>query len=402
MAAGQPTPSTRPGPRWDSATKLVVVIILLILAAAALYFFRDALAILIIGGIVAYVLQPVVRWLRQITRLPHEVATGIIYLLLFGILVTTGIIITPLLADQLKELRDTTIPQIIRDVNARSGETINILGFPVVIDDAVAEISKGVADAVRSAAGLSVALLSDAAKMFLLTIFTVLIGFYMTADAAKIVDWLHRLAPPGYESDLRHMLRQVDQVWSAFFRGQVVLVVVVTIILTVMSAALGLPEPILFGVAGGILEVFLSVGHTIWIVAAIAVAYIEGSTLWQIPNWAFALIVAGAHLVFTKFDLSYLIPKITGERVKLHPMVVILGIIIGASVGGVLGIILAAPTIATLRIVGRYVYAMLLDIEPFPPEEPTRPEEPLTTPAKAAKPATRSTKRQRRATAASD
>jgi hypothetical protein len=47
-------------------------------------------------------------------------------------------------------------------------------------------------------------------------------------------------------------------------------------------------------------------------------------------------------------------------------MVVIIGVIVGASVGGVLGVALAAPTIASLRVVGRYIYARMFDLEPFP------------------------------------
>ncbi|MCC6904509.1 MAG: AI-2E family transporter, partial [Anaerolineae bacterium] len=99
-----------------------------------------------------------------------------------------------------------------------------------------------------------------------------------------------------------------------------------------------------------------------------------GSTWLPVSNLAFAVIVAVMHLVFTKLDLNFLIPRIVGERVHLHPLVVIIGIIIGASVGGVLGIALAAPAIATLRVIGRYIHAKLLDYDPFPPEGPTPPE----------------------------
>jgi predicted PurR-regulated permease PerM len=78
------------------------------------------------------------------------------------------------------------------------------------------------------------------------------------------------------------------------------------------------------------------------------------------------LIVLGLHVVFQQVDLNYLIPRIIGRRVHLHPMVVILGIVAGALLAGVLGVLLAAPTIASARLLGRYLKAYLFDLPPAP------------------------------------
>jgi predicted PurR-regulated permease PerM len=91
------------------------------------------------------------------------------------------------------------------------------------------------------------------------------------------------------------------------------------------------------------------------------------------PNWAFAILIVVLHMVFQQFDLNYLIPRIIGRRVHLPPIVVILGIVTGAVLAGILGIPLAAPTIASARVIGRYIYSNLFDLEPFPVEE----EQPL-------------------------
>ena len=162
------------------------------------------------------------------------------------------------------------------------------------------------------------------------------------------------------------MLSKINGIWGDFFRGQVILAVTVTGIITALSYAIGLPQPLLMGILAGLLEFTVSVGHTIWLIIALALALIEGSTYLPVSNAVFALIVVGSNLVFTKFDLNFLIPKIVGSRVHLHPVVVLIGIIIGATVAGVLGIALAAPSIATLRVVGRYIHAKMFDLPPFP------------------------------------
>jgi predicted PurR-regulated permease PerM len=91
-----------------------------------------------------------------------------------------------------------------------------------------------------------------------------------------------------------------------------------------------------------------------------------GSTWLRIPNWAFTFLIIGLHIFFQQFDLNYLIPRIVGRRLHLPPLVVILGIVTGALLAGVMGILLAAPTIASARVIGRYIYASLVDADPFP------------------------------------
>lgn len=81
------------------------------------------------------------------------------------------------------------------------------------------------------------------------------------------------------------------------------------------------------------------------------------------------VIVIEANAAFSTFaqvDINILIPTVIGKHVRLHPMVVIIGVIIGINVGGVLGVVLAAPTIASLRVIGRYIYAKLFRMYPFP------------------------------------
>jgi hypothetical protein len=128
----------------------------------------------------------------------------------------------------------------------------------------------------------------------------------------------------------------------------------------------GLPRPALMGAIAGLLEFLPSVGHVIWLITAVIIALVEGSTWIPVSNMVFVLIVFGVQFVYTQIDLNILIPRIIGRQIHLHPMVVIIGIIVGASVGGVLGVALAAPTIASLRVIGRYIYAKLFDLDPFP------------------------------------
>ena len=360
-----------PKPSWDTTTKVMVTVVLMVLLGLAVYFFRIVFIPLIIGGIVAYLLQPVVRRIHQLTRIPHKVATALLYLMLLALIITVGIALSPLLAAQAKELA-SEFTVFVRHIEEQGNAEISILGFTL---SAKLVITAGIRGFLLSTEAIT--LLPHAAETALLLVFTLLISFYMTRDAEQMLAWVRRLVPPQYHSHVGAILSEIDQMWAAFFRGQVILSLVVMVIITGLCMLLGLPQPLLLGVLAGLLEFLPSVGHTIWTIIAVILALVTGSSWLPIPNnIVFALLVAGAHLTFTQFDLNYLIPRIIGEQVHLHPMVVIIGIIIGARLGGVLGIALAAPTIATLRILGRYVYALLFDIDPYPDDNPAEAPQP--------------------------
>jgi phosphoglycolate phosphatase len=78
--------------------------------------------------------------------------------------------------------------------------------------------------------------------------------------------------------------------------------------------------------------------------------------------------VLGIYLLIQQIENAYLVPRVMGRRLHLHPLVVFVGVLAGGLVAGALGVILAAPIIGTLRVVLSYLYAKLLDQEPFPPE----------------------------------
>jgi predicted PurR-regulated permease PerM len=353
-------------PDWNSTTKVVVGVILFVLFAVAVYAFRVIFVPLIIGVVMAYVLQPVVRLLRRYARLPHGLATGVLYLILVALAIPVGAVLIPLVIDQINYLQGQLIA-FARYLNTLGVDaTIEVLGFRFGVQDLVRQVTSALTDFVTSVATESVSFVLDAARVILMVVFTFVIGFYLTRDAEQVLSWLRGLIPPAYRSDAESLTVEIDGIWTAFFRGQVLLSLIVTGILTTLSAVLGLPQPLLLGVWGGLLEFLPSIGNTIWGLTVIIIALVTGSTYLPLPNAIFAIVVAVAYVAFAQLDINVLIPNIIGRYVRLHPVVVILGVIIGATVGGVLGVALAAPTIASIRIIGRYLYAKLFDLDPFP------------------------------------
>jgi len=277
-----------------------------------------------------------------------------------------AIIGVPLLVEQISTAQASIVDLVTNFDPETIPSTFEILGFEFIVEDVLNEVANALSNIVTGVATGSVGFVLNFAQTVLLTVFTIVIGFYLTRDAGKFINAIIGLVPSDYRRDAELLLGQINGVWSSFIRGQVILSLIVAVIAGVIAAVLGLPSPILLGVWGGLLEFLPSIGNMIWGATVILIAIFEGSNNFDLPRLTFVIIVIVAYVAFAQLDINVLIPNIIGGQIQLHPMLVIIGVIVGANVAGIIGVALAAPTIATIRVVGRYIYAKLLDLEPFP------------------------------------
>ena len=204
-------------------------------------------------------------------------------------------------------------------------------------------MSEGLRGLVEPFVGQTLTLVVEVVSSIVWLIFIFVVSFYLIKDSHRLRQWADNLYPPAYRNDFRILQDEIHQIWSAFFRGQLVLGLVVACIFTAFGFLLGLPFALGMGVFAGLLEFLPSIGHGIWMVTAALLALTFGSTWVPLPNWAFALLIVGLHMFYQQFDLNYLIPRIIGKRVQLSPLVVILGIVTGAVLAGVSGYSSGSP-----------------------------------------------------------
>jgi predicted PurR-regulated permease PerM len=154
-------------------------------------------------------------------------------------------------------------------------------------------------------------------------------------------------------------------IWNSFFVGQLILCTLLGIIVGGSMAILGIRSALILGLVAAVAELVPNIGHTVSAVVGFTIALLEGSSYLPVSNLLFALIVVIVYIIIAQIDINILIPRIIGRRLHLPPVVVIMGLIAGASIGGVLGLLLAAPTLSSLLVLVGYLYRRLLDIEPY-------------------------------------
>jgi hypothetical protein len=131
-----------------------------------------------------------------------------------------------------------------------------------------------------------------------------------------------------------------------------------------------MPGALLLGLLAGVLEIVPNVGPILAMIPALLVALFQGSTALPVSNFTFVLITLAIYFIVQQIENNYFVPRIIGQSVNLHPLVILVGVIVGATQAGILGAFLAAPVLASVRVIGSYAYNKILDREPFPPPSP--------------------------------
>ena len=364
-------------PRWPYATKLTISLLLLAFFIYLLSRFSEIIPPFIIAIIIAYILNPIVNYLQRRVHLLRVLSVLLTYIVVLAIIISIPIVVIPLLGNEVTSLQINT-QQIIASLETALAQEYRVAGITIHPSVLLNQVVGALQGLVQPVIGQTVTIAMSIITSIIWVIFIILVSFYLIKDGSKLEEWFTSHLPPGFLQDYTWIRDEINQIWGAFFRGQLLLSTIVALIFIAIGTLLGLPFAFAMGILAGILEFLPSIGHGIWLVTASLLAYFLGSTWITVPNWVFMLIIIGLHLFFEQFDLNYMIPRIIGRSVHLPPLVVILGIVSGAVLAGVLGIPLAAPTIASARVFGRYIFANLFDLE-WTPISATRPLPPPKT-----------------------
>jgi predicted PurR-regulated permease PerM len=300
-------------------------------------------------------------------HLSRGAATGLIFLVILlailGVLASPTALIGPVqrLVKDVQEQSD----EFATRADAFLNQPIIIGGYTLDLSDVYGELSGMLRAFVGSVAQGTLDVAVNIASGAFWLIFILMAAFYLVKDADTITGQFDELTPPGYGDDIARLRQQITDVWHAFLRGQLLLGGAMIVITTLGCMAVGLPYPLVMGLIAGVMEFVPNVGPIIALVPAALVALFQGSNFLPLSNPWFMVVVIVLYIVIQQIEGNVLIPRILGRSLNLHPLLVFIAVIAGGSLAGILGMLLAAPVLATLRVVFRYTLYRLYDRDPF-------------------------------------
>ena len=371
----QPSPGSPASPEWSSTTKLVFGLTFVAVVAALLIRFRFIVGPLILAFVLAYLLIPLVSRLSKTLRLSWGASVNFVFLLLVIILAVLIFLLGLAVVQQIQSLYAVLatfiqdLPEIVEDI---SQQTFQFGSFVFSLnqynlENIVNQVLPNLQTPLSRIGSLITSFASGTLGTLGWVLFTVVVAYFLLAEANTVSGVLLPIEIPRYQDDLVKMGKELKIIWNSFLRGQLLLIAIVIVTYSILLLFLGVRYSLALAVLAGLARFVPYLGPlTAWVTTYL-VAFFQDTNYFGLEQWFYALLVITiCFLVDQAFD-QLISPRLMGETLGVHPAALLVVAIMAANLLGVIGLVLAAPVLATLQLAGRYATRKMLDMDPFPP-----------------------------------
>lgn len=341
---------------------LIVILIILILY----YFFSgssgamDLLSPILYSIGFAYLLNPLVNLLerRGIKRIWGVL---IVYVALIGTIIIIGLAIFPQIANEFQNLM-VVLPgyfnevyDFFNDLYIRYSE--NIANLPPefqsiedVIGDNLDNIQNAVVTGVKNLTNSIIGMFSRIISFVIIPILT----FYFIKDKDYFKKKIHMMIPKKHRTEVTRLSREIDVVLGKFIRGQLIVASFIGVATAIGLLIMNINFALIIGLIAGIANVIPYFGPVIGIIPGVFFALLDApiKALWVIIFFT----------IIQQIESSVLAPKIVGDSVGLHPVVIIVSLLLGGRFFGIIGMLLAVPTAAVIKILSGFIIEKLAKV----------------------------------------
>jgi predicted PurR-regulated permease PerM len=372
-------------PRWSSTTKLLVGLVIVGIIAFLFFRFTSLITPLLMIFILAYLLHPVATmisyWLRISWRAAVNILYFIILILLLGSLTLGGVGLVGQV-QSLIQLVETIVADLPTYVESLSGQVFQIGPFTLdmrTIDlNAISrELLSFVQPLLGRTGNLVTAIAGGAAEIFGWTFFVLIVSYFLMVESSGLQSDLIKVEVPGYNEDLRKLGSKLSTIWNSFLRGQIFIFAMSTVIYIFVLSIFGVRYAIGIAFLAGLAKFLPYIGPAItWVIMAL-VTFFQNPTPFGMQPLTYMLMVVITTTIIDWIIDNLVVPRIMAQTLRVHPAAVLVTALIAANLLGVIGVVIAAPFLASLMLLGRYTMRKMLDMNPWPPGE-TVPVQPIS------------------------
>ncbi len=315
---------------------------------------HDVLPIVFASAVVAYLLDRPVRWLEK-RGLSRDRAFALLVAMAATVVIVILTVVAPSVFDQVNALSGRLKPAIagldgqIRPLAAQF-EAKTGIHVPVNFDDVMGAATNFVQvpdtqatlKAWGTAAfGSGLALIGAMVKLALLPLFS----FYLVSDWPKILVGAESLVPPRHRPLVEEVFGEIHRRIQGFVEGQLTLCVILGVLYSIGLSIAGIDLAVTVGMGAGVLFIVPYLGLIVGVILSATLSIVKFGVDWHL------LACLGTFGAVSLLEGSFLTPQIVGHRVGLHPLVVMVAVVSGASLLGIWGVLLAVPSTAALSVV---------------------------------------------------
>jgi predicted PurR-regulated permease PerM len=304
---------------------------------------------LILAGALVFILNPVISLLQR-RGIPRVAGVGLTYLGFLGTVALIGLVMFPAVQGQAETLGDrwpgirTKIEHWVDDRAA------SFQGTPLEFDrksltDALTSTDSSVRDQIARAAKVGVKVFHVLLVMILAPVF----AFYLLVDLPHLKRVAEGLIPDSIREEVMVVAGRMNQAVGGFFRGQLLVAFIVGVLSSIGLRVIDLQFWLLIGMVAGIFNMIPLIGPYIGGIPALVIALTTREPITAV--WVMAVMVG-----VQQIDNHFISPLVMHRAVKLHPVLVMLALLLGGTLGGFFGLLVAVPTAAVLKILVGHVW----------------------------------------------
>jgi predicted PurR-regulated permease PerM len=325
----------------------------IVLGFAVLYLIRDVMGAFVLGALLAFLIGPFVDRLQSI-GVPRPIGILVLFALITAIIVGLIGMVVPLLVSEFSGLQ-AGAPAIAKaaqlQLNELEGHPMQILGFRVDLTGTTTSITSHANDYLLGQFGNAVSIGITALTTAFQIILMLIVAFLVTLDSHRISRAVRSVVPIDYRVDFDSVWSDIKGMLYAYMRGQLIIAAMIGISSGVAVQLLGLPYALALGLLAATTSLVPYLGPFLGAIPAVLIGLSESPEK--------GLLVAVAYLVVSNVILNFVFPKLIGDAVRLPPILVITAFIAGFSLAGILGMFIAIPVAATLRILYDHIHPRL-------------------------------------------
>lgn len=368
-------------PAWGTNTKLVIALTIVVIIGALLVEFQFVITPLLIALVLAYLFHPLASFLQQKLRFSWGASVGFIYLisiiLLLGLLTWGGVGIVQQAQSLVTVVQNAikNLPDLIASISGK------VYSFgPFKIDFSALDLNTissqiiGMVQPLLSQTGTLVSSLAgSAANFFGWTFFVILVSYFVLAESGGLRGNMIAVDIPGYAQDFERLSRELGRTWNAFLRGQIIIFFIAIIVYAVVLGVLGVHYAISLAFMAGLARFVPYVGPAVNWTILVLVSYFQVYKLFGLSPFYYTLLILVIAIVIDQIFDNMVTPRILSDALKVNPAAVLVAAIVAANLFGLLGVVVAAPILATAAILWKYIMRKMLDLDPWPEEEQPQP-----------------------------
>ncbi len=340
-------------------TRLLPVLVLLTVIASVylLSLVSAVLAPFLWAVVTAYILFPVVRYLERVLRLPRVAIVSSLYVVFVTLLVVVAVYAGPLLVDQARSLLDD-LPGAVQDAREEllSDPTIRIGEAEIDTREINQRIDEAIAGTVNQVSMRAVPLVFQTFGILIQSLAYFLATFYFLLHGDSLLRRVRFLSPRRYRGTIDRVGQQVNATLGAYIRGQAILFAIMSVATYIALTILDVEYPIVLALMTGMLELVPIIGPWTAGAAAVTVAIAQGHAPFGWSPVQLGIAVALVYFALRMMEDHIVIPQLIGRIVRVHPVMVLFAILAGAHTYGMLGLLLAVPIVATIKIIVQALY----------------------------------------------